>query len=478
MNLWTQVATGSMLAAGLIACGGSGDGGTGPGTTLTASPDTIDLLDCATGPITAILYDDAGNPIQGATFTYVSSAPGVASVAAGIVTAQSPGTAEIEVRSGALRDTVVVNVTAAPITLSFATDTISVYETKAKPAGVIYQNCHGVAPAGPPLVYGSMDSSVAMLAPSHAIAGIAPGSTVVTVSNGVLNDAMTVTVRPLPGVTGTPPIAGGGPFGIAASTAKVYVTTIGSAQVFDADVATPLFNQGGITVGSVPTDVSFNPAGSKVYVTNQSSNTVGVIDVATRTQITTIPVMTPFRVLLNASGSRAFVTTGGTQLYVVNTASNTVLDSVTLDGPANGIAFSTDNRVYVTVEGRVHIINASSYDHIGLLVVGGVLQDVAVSPDDESLYLADENGSVRIWSVPGDSLITSLAIPSAFGLELSPDKNLIYVGGGNRISVIERSTLQVLTSFTVGGTVRRIAFTPDGSKAFAANQSGFVTVIE
>jgi YVTN family beta-propeller protein len=477
MNPWTPVAIGSLLAAGLIACGGSGDGGTGPGTTLTAAPDTIDLLDCATGPITATLYDGAGNPIQGATFTYVSSAPGVASVAAGIVTAQSPGTAEIVVRSGALRDTVVVNVTAAPITLSFATDTISVYETKAKSAGVIYQNCHGVAPAGPPLVYGSMDSSVARLAPSHAINGIASGSTVVTVSNGVLNDAMAVTVRPLPGISGSPAVVGT-PFGIAASASRVFVTLSGSTWVYDADVADPLFNQGPIDVGLIPTDVVFSAAGTKAYVTNQGSNTVGIIDVASRTQTGTIAVPNPFRVLLNASGSRVFVTTGGTQLYVITTSNNMVLDSVTLDGPANGLALSGDNRLYVTVEGRVHIVNASSYDHIGLMVVGGALQDVAVSPDDESLYLADETGSVRVWSVPGDSLITSIAIPSAFSLELSPDKNLIYVGGGNRLSLIERSTLEVLTSLTIGGTVRRIAFTPDGSRAFAANQSGFVTVIE
>ena len=155
-----------------------------------------------------------------------------------------------------------------------------------------------------------------------------------------------------------------------------------------------------------------------------------------------------------------------------------MVDAVTLDGASNGIALSTDNRLYATVEGRVHIINATSLDHIGLMIVGGVLQDVAVSPDNKSLYLADENGSVRIWSVPGDSLITSITIPSAFGLELSPDQNLIYVGGGNRISLIERSTFEVLTTFPVGGTVRRIAFTPDGSKAFAANQGGFVTVIE
>jgi DNA-binding beta-propeller fold protein YncE len=189
-------------------------------------------------------------------------------------------------------------------------------------------------------------------------------------------------------------------------------------------------------------------------------------------------VTAPLRVLLNASGTRAFVTTGLARVYVINTSTNAVIDSVMLDESSNGLALSGDNRLYATVEGRVHVINASSYDPIDIIVIGGALQDIAVSPDDDVLYVADETGQVRVWSVPGDSLIAGITVPSAFSLELSPDKNLIYVGGGNRISIVERSTLQVLTAFAVGGTVRRIAFTPDGQKAFAANQGGFVTVIE
>ena len=461
----------------VLACGGGDGGGTTPGATLTVSPDTLDLADCATGQITAVLYDGDGNPIPGAAFTYLSTATGVASVTGGLVTAQSPGVAEIEVRNGALRDTVVVNVTAAPLTLAFSTDTISVYQTTSKPAGVAYRNCHGLTPAGPPLVYSSADSQVVTLTPTQLVNGLTPGTAVVTVSNGTLSDALSVTVRALPAVTGNPTVTGT-PFGIAASLSKVYVTVLGSAWVSDADVSAPVFNMAPIAVGSIPTDITFNSSGTKAYVTNQGGNSLGIIDVASRTQTATIAIMAPFRVLLNASGSRAFVTTGLDRLYVINTATNAILDSVILDGASNGLALSGDNRLYATVEGRVHVINASSYDPIDLLVIGGVLQDIAVSPDDEALYIADENGQVRVWSVPGDSLITSITVPSAFGLELSPDKNLIYAGGGASISIIERSTLKALKAFAVGGTVRRIAFTPDGQKAFVANQGGFVTVIE
>jgi YVTN family beta-propeller protein len=462
----------------VLACGGGDGGGTTPGATLTASPDTLDLADCATGQITAVLYDGDGNPVSGAAFTYASTATSVASVAGGVVTAQSPGVAEIEVRNGALRDTVVVNVTAAPLTLTFSADTISVYETTSKPAGVAYRNCHGQTPAGPPLVYSSTDSQVVTLTPTQLVNGLAPGTAVVTVSNGTLNDELSVTVRSLPGISGSPQVSGS-PFGIAASLSKVYVTVLGSAVVADADVSAPVFNQAPIAVGAFPTDIAFNPAGTKAYVTNQGGNTLGVIDVATRTQVATIPVSMPFRVLLNASGSRAFVTTGVAKLYVINTATNAILDSLLLNGSSNGLALSGDNRLYATVNGSVVVVNASSYDLEDQLVIGGVLQDIAVSPDDNLLYIADENGQVRVWSVPGDSLVTSLPVPSAFGLKLSPDQNLIFVGGGTSISIIERSTVKALKTFPVGGLVRRIAFTPDGQKAFVANElGGFVTIIE
>ncbi|WP_438820704.1 YncE family protein [Bacillus thuringiensis] len=45
-----------------------------------------------------------------------------------------------------------------------------------------------------------------------------------------------------------------------------------------------------ISVGLSPDQVTIIPDGTRAYVTNQASNTVSVIDIATNTVITNIPV--------------------------------------------------------------------------------------------------------------------------------------------------------------------------------------------
>jgi YVTN family beta-propeller protein len=45
-----------------------------------------------------------------------------------------------------------------------------------------------------------------------------------------------------------------------------------------------------IPVGIHPVDVAFNPTNNDMYVSNQASNTVSVIDSSTNTVVTTIPV--------------------------------------------------------------------------------------------------------------------------------------------------------------------------------------------
>jgi YVTN family beta-propeller protein len=47
---------------------------------------------------------------------------------------------------------------------------------------------------------------------------------------------------------------------------------------------------GSIPVGGSPNGVAITPDGSKVYIANATSNTVSVIDTATNTVVSTIPV--------------------------------------------------------------------------------------------------------------------------------------------------------------------------------------------
>ncbi len=92
------------------------------------------------------------------------------------------------------------------------------------------------------------------------------------------------------GVTATIPV-GIVPFGVAVSPngSKVYATNDGSntVSVIDTTVNTVIAT---IPVGIGPAGVAVTPDGSKVYVANQDSNNVSVIDTLTNAVTATIPV--------------------------------------------------------------------------------------------------------------------------------------------------------------------------------------------
>ncbi|MFF4488174.1 YncE family protein [Streptomyces sp. NPDC001544] len=72
--------------------------------------------------------------------------------------------------------------------------------------------------------------------------------------------------------------------------------------------------------------MAFTPNGARAYATNSGSGTVSVIDAATNTVTTTIPVgTTPYGVAFTLDGTHAHVANqGSNNVSVMDTATNTV----------------------------------------------------------------------------------------------------------------------------------------------------------
>jgi YVTN family beta-propeller protein len=91
---------------------------------------------------------------------------------------------------------------------------------------------------------------------------------------------------------------------------KVYVVNNASGDVSVIDTSTNTVIGSPITVGDRPRGVTVTPDSGKVYVANEFSNSVSVIATATNTVIATIPVMTlPIGVAVGSNGSKVFVGT-------------------------------------------------------------------------------------------------------------------------------------------------------------------------
>jgi len=121
-----------MAAALLAACGGDskpptdpGDGGGGGDhsvATVQVTPANPSVAEGGTVTLSAVAKDVSGQTVAGTTFTWSTSAPGVATVdqATGLVTGVSAGTASITATGGGKAGSTTVTVTAVPVTTSTA----------------------------------------------------------------------------------------------------------------------------------------------------------------------------------------------------------------------------------------------------------------------------------------------------------------------------------------------------------------------
>jgi len=253
-----------------------------------------------------------------------------------------------------------------------------------------------------------------------------------------------------------------------------------------------------IPVGENPRGIALSPNGTRLYITNLSSNSVSVIDTVTNNVVATIPVGDSsfngvYAVAVSPDGSRAYVANntpyGVAKVFVVDTATNTVTG--TISGPPDpnyltALAFSPDGtRVYASgtttaYTGTLSVIttatNTLSVVFDGLAAPRGL----AVSPDGTYIYVGTEDGMTGRTAV---SVIdsTTFAVTAKVtvgrypsGLAVSPDGSRLYVTSAvsNAVSVIDTSTNTVST--IIGGFSHPVgvAVSPDGAIVYVANHQG------
>ena len=262
------------------------------------------------------------------------------------------------------------------------------------------------------------------------------------------------------------------------SQGVVYVGQLDLARLIRADLPNMAFTAS-VAVGVVPTEVAFNATGTKAYVTNQFSQNVGVIDVASNTQTATVPVAgNPFYVIVAPGDSIVWVTTTADSLFGINASTLTITRRLPLPIISNGMAIR-DSLLYVSTRdvGIVTEINMRTTRVLRTFPVGGLPQGIALSPDGSQLYVANQSGYVQFWSVTSNSSLGQTALPGrGFGLARRPTDGYLYATTleAGQIVVIDPATRGVVRSINVGGIPRRIAFTTDGSIGVVPNEASWV----
>ncbi|MEI6815124.1 MAG: beta-propeller fold lactonase family protein [Bacteroidota bacterium] len=218
--------------------------------------------------------------------------------------------------------------------------------------------------------------------------------------------------------------------------------------------------------------------GQTAYITNQNSNTVSVVNVATNTLITTIPVgINPIGVSVSSDGNRVYITNDGSNtVSVIATSTNTVLATIPVGNRPRGIAVNPDgSKVYVInyVDYSISVINTSTNTVSATIINAGHFPwGVSFSPDGTKAYVTNSGNNSLIVMNAVTNTVTNL-IPVGYtpmGLVVSPDGTKVYVGNGgdNTVSVISTLTNSVLATITGLSAPYGLTISPDGSKVYVS----------
>lgn len=237
---------------------------------------------------------------------------------------------------------------------------------------------------------------------------------------------------------------------------------------------------GGRAMG--PVHVAFNPAGTRAYVTDQFGNAVSVLDAATRALVATIPLGDGgFNLGVAPDGGRVFATTAGGEVYVIATATNTVVDSLRVGSAPNGVAFSPGGQVvYISSRdgGTVSAFSAATLQPVAAYYVGGRPQRIVISPDGRTLYVANEDQGLDVVDLSTGSVATVPDLNAGYGLGMTPDGAELWVTspGEGRIYIVNRARAVLSSTLELGAGVvpRNVAFSADGRVGVVTDGNGAV----
>lgn len=228
-----------------------------------------------------------------------------------------------------------------------------------------------------------------------------------------------------------------------------------------------------------PTYAAISPDGRYVYVTNYASDEVVVLDRKNNNSDTHFYAgYEPIGIAVNPAGDKLFVTNQKGLVKVINPSTQEILDDIKVGGfPSNIVISPSGFQAFVTnfgrgKIGRVDFFDTSTHRITGEVEVGIRPLAAAISPFGERLYVVC-GGSNDLYVIDTSSKKVLKKIGVGLGpdgVALTPDGNTLYVANSrsNDLSVIDLLDLKEVTRVAVG----RQPF------SIAVNAQGYIFVVE
>lgn len=245
-----------------------------------------------------------------------------------------------------------------------------------------------------------------------------------------------------------------------------------------------------IDIGSIPSDIAYNPSNEHMYVT--SAGGVVVIDSSTNTVIDTISISNPGSIAYNSKNNDMYVTSTPEGVVVIDSTTNTVVENIKVPSQGN-IAYNSDNNyIYVIYGGYdgfndlVSFIDTDTNSVAGNFTLEGVLSQIEYNPANDAMYitryLTGERGAYVIDSST-HTVVAGVAIGSA-ALAFNPFNNYMYGGGYFGVAWADSSTNTVVGNLPLSCTgdqvpcITSLAYNPDNNYMYAGYSPDSVYMID
>ena len=295
-------------------------------------------------------------------------------------------------------------------------------------------------------------------------------------------------------------------FQVAIAAPFAYITNADSDNVSVLDISTNTVITT-IPVGSSPRGVAVSPAGTRVYITNYVSNDVSVIDTASNTVVATIPMLpvlaispppppsAPMGIAINPAGTRVYVANNiSGHVTVIDAITNTVLGSVISGSIPFGVAVHpSGNLVYVTNRGEssVSVIDTAASAVLKKIPVGMEPYGIAVNPEGTRLYVANHGSvakdAVSVIDTATHTVITNVELPSLsagpgpYGVVINTAGTRVYVANdlAGYVAVIDPATNTMIDTIPVGDRPIGVGLDSGGTRLYVTVQgTNSVSVID
>jgi len=240
-----------------------------------------------------------------------------------------------------------------------------------------------------------------------------------------------------------------------------------------------------------PQFVSFTPDGKRAYVSifnnARTVNLVGVLDTASNTFITTVPVgVRPFALEVAPDGKRVYVPNHDSgSITVIDTATNAVVDTIKVAPNPHWVDISADGKTLYAANHEsnlVSVIDTTTDKVLTTIPVGKSPHSILRHPTKPLLFNVNyDSNSLSVIDTTTNTVIKT--IPTAShpqDITLAADGEHLYIAAvdDNAIQVFSMKTMEIVSRVPVGHAPTSVSVTRDGRQAYVTNlNDGTVTIL-